>query len=711
MNSKYLKKLDNEIRKTKDENDLFFKLSKNNKEKRKKKLKEDSKIESSKSKIDNEVNLSDSKKSEPNSKNSEKNKNLNINELQQEESEKNNIDLKEIGILNKDENDSKIKIDENTSIDYDNNNNRFFPNLILLNSIHECQCCNKKFNSKNRIPYLLKCNHIFCKKCLEDYFTDEEGIKCPIDGLMGESLNDLKILINKKSRKKNNNKLKHSNNSLEYNYRKTKSYKELIKKKNINLKNNNINVFEQIKNNIISDNSYSQYSNSTNKYNKNYSKTNNKKLLKNNSIKKLLNKNKSFVENNKINISNFNNSRNNINMNIQNSKDEEDENIQNFCSIHPEQRITHFVEDTKELICIHCAFNKLKNNKNIQIKEIPEKCKEYLYDLDTIIQNNQKYAQIIQNSLNDIEENKEKEEKKIIEIYEQILNILINNRNNYLIKIEELYQENTRNMNKKLENFDEIIDLSEKLREDFEVIDIQAPYEFNNLIEAFNKFVREINDKNSSELEIIQYNFSHDEVNKVIRYLNDFSDVKTRRKIFRFDLLKNSKNNFDIEEKNNFNKYNKINIFNNNDFSENDINYYYKSDKNKLKNINLGNLSNNIDINYNPLLNNSNNILRFNFKYEDNNDRGISNIFNNNNLKGNLSSKNIKSNLNKYIASTNMIRDNLYNQVPIINFNNYENLENNYSNNNNKRLQRKNLKESENLEVLNKYKFPIKKIK
>ena len=37
--------------------------------------------------------------------------------------------------------------------------------------------------------------------------------------------------------------------------------------------------------------------------------------------------------------------------------------------------------------------------------------------------------------------------KKIIEIYEQLLNLLVTNRNNFLIKIEEIYQENTGNMN------------------------------------------------------------------------------------------------------------------------------------------------------------------------------------------------------------------------------------------------------------------------
>ena len=243
---------------------------------------------------------------------------------------------------------------------------------------------------------------------------------------------------------------------------------------------------------------------------------------KNYSINKKSNKKDST--NNNINISNLNNNINNNEQDQEQEPDnnenmeespEQDEYNQNFCNIHPEQKITHFVNDTKELICIHCAFNKLKNNPTIQIKEISEKCKEYLNDLDTIIDNNQKYSQIIQNSLNDINENKENEEKKIIEIYEQLLNLLVTNRNNFLIKIEEIYQENTGNMNKKLENFTEIIDIAEKLKEDFEAIAEQ-------------------------DLDIIQYNFSHDELNKVLKYLNNFSDVKTTKKCYRFDFLKNN---------------------------------------------------------------------------------------------------------------------------------------------------------------------------
>jgi hypothetical protein len=134
--------------------------------------------------------------------------------------------------------------------------------------------------------------------------------------------------------------------------------------------------------------------------------------------------NKSNTSNQNINLSNLNNNNLNEQENNENLEEspEQDEYNQNYCNIHPEQKITHFVEDTKELICIHCAFNKLKNNPTIQIKEISEKCKEYLSDLDNIIENNQKYSQIIQNSLNDINENKENEEKKLLKFM-----------NNYLI--------------------------------------------------------------------------------------------------------------------------------------------------------------------------------------------------------------------------------------------------------------------------------------
>ena len=715
-----------------------------------------------------ELNISNNDEDQKNENNSEEKINDNNN----------NETIESDDIKDKEKNNKNVKNEESINYDKDKNikiNKIKFPNFISNNSLKICQCCNKGFNKEKKIPFLLKCNHIFCKKCLEKYFTDEEGIKCPIDGLVGKSLSDIKILYNfldnNKTYKNIKNKIKpkitinkynkNYNTYLDNNKIKSKSNKELIRnnKKNLNVKNNYIvnTYYDKIKNFISNDNL--KFSNSTFRKKKYSTNSVNKKhsLNNNNNTKRTFNKNSSYIKNNRnINFSKINNnkahSRSNLNDkyninidNLQNSESEEDEYVQNYCKLHPEQKITHFVEDTKELICIHCAFNKLKNNPNIQIKEMPEKCKEYLNDLDTIIENNQKCAQIIQNSLNDINENKENEEKKIIEIYEQLLNVLVTNRNNFLIKIEEIYQENTNNMNKKLEKLSEIINIAEKLKEDFDTIYDTAPYEFNQLTQAFNKFIREINDKSKSDLDIIQYNFSHDELNKVIKYLNDFADVKTRKKTFRFDLLKNSKNNISMKEINNFSSFNNNNINSNINLFRNGINSYFKNEKkpnklnfnrkniynnssfniNKNNNINFRNSSNDLNIKNNSLLHNSYNNVRFKFKYEDEKDNKYSTILNNhifnnyidnnnsinynrnNNNDNGSASESINDTLNKYIASTNMIRDNLYNQAPLADFNNSGNSQIDSLNNSIKKLNE--LSKIDKLEILNKYKIPVKK--
>ena len=305
------------------------------------------------------------------------------------------------------------------------------------------------------------------------------------------------------------------------------------------------------------------------------------------------------------------------------------------------------MEETKELICIHCAFNKLKNNSNIKIKEIPEKCKEYISDLESIIENYKNYIQIVKNSMNHINENKQNEEKKIIEIYDELQNLLLTNRNNYLIKIEEIYQQNKINMNKTLEHFEEIMNISEKLKDDFSFVHNKAPNEFNFLTQAFNQFIREINDKNNSEINVIQYNFSHDEINKIIKYINNFADVKSKKKVykFKFDLDKNEDN---------------INI--NKDYYKKYFNIFSPPKSNKKEEIKDTNLKN-----------------KFNEYYV----------------------KNKSDILNKYIIPTNMMRDSLYS---ISNMKN-SSIENDTNESNNIY---KYLKDNDRLNFLKKYKYPLK---
>ena len=764
MDSQYVKELEEEIKKRKEENDFQFNLAKINNQKGEV---ENSDITQSQHQFDQEENVEHEQEQDPEQNEFEQSQNNNNNF---EEDEDNDLVNEGIKSIVSDENHEENKLDliknnQNEKINYDlqemgePKSNSKFPNLIPMNSFSVCQCCNKEFDSKKNIPYLLKCNHFFCKTCLENYFTDEEGIKCPIDGLVGKSINDIKILINFVNKNNNNNNINKNNNkknisknnTIKGNNGKDLNNKNIDNKKANKNKINNLNILNNINRNTYDENSNENNSNmndnNQNEQDQNYS-SNKKRKGEGKRSQKKNNKKESNINNNNINKSNLNNdnfSNNNINEreeeNVEDSPNPE-EYSQNFCNIHPEQKISHFVEDTKELICIHCAFNKLKSNPTIQIKEISEKCKEYLNDLDNIIENNQKYSQIINNSLNDIKENKENEEKKIIEIYEQLLNLLVTNRNNFLIKIEELFQENTSNMNKKLENFAEIIDIAEKLKEDFEAIADQAPYEFNHLTQAFNKFIREMNDKSRSDLDIMQYNFSHDELNKVLKYLNNFADVKTRKKCFRFDLLKNNgSQNYAIKEINNNNNFNFINNRNNiiNDNSNsnilnNGINKYYKASK-ELSYINFNNNNNNnnnfntnrnnniifnskvnnvsersipnvINLKNDSIMEGSNNNIRFNFKFDDNDKDSNRFNYNFNKNNGNSNSESINATLNKYIIPNNKIGDNYYsNKSPLRNFQNSGSLGNNSFNNSG---MQGSLMENDKLALLNKYKAPTK---
>ena len=234
------------------------------------------------------------------------------------------------------------------------------------------------------------------------------------------------------------------------------------------------------------------------------------------------------------------------------------------------------------------------------------------------------------------------------------------------------------------------------------------------------KFIRDMNDKSKSDLDIIQYNFSHDELNKVLKYLNNFSDVKTRKKCYRFDFLKNNgSQNYAIREinsnqiNNNYNE-NFINRNNNdNNVFNNGINKYYKASK-ELKYINFSNSNSNKFIQNNKTSNNnfnemkikndsllegSNNNIRFNFKYEDKNK-------NNNriNLNGNSISESFNNTLNKYIVpNNNYMSNDLANKNSLRNLQNSGNI--GMSNNN---IVLQSFKDNDKLAILNKYKIPNK---
>ena len=341
--------------------------------------------------------------------------------------------------------------------------------LITLNYISICQCCKNPFNSAINIPYLFKCGHFFCKKCIEEQFTDEEGIKCPNDGLVAYSIKELKLL-----------------------------------------------------NNLITD---------------------------------------KYVESNTQREGFLNNG--------------------NLCEIHKGQKLTHYIEDTKELICVYCAFSRFKKNPKSEIKEIKEKFVDINNDVDIVIEDNQHNVEMIQGALKNIKKNKETEEKRVNNFFDQIMNFLKNKKYEIMSQIDSLFTENARKLSQKLEIFSGKIEQSENLKNAIEEYNQNSNITFLEILDNYNKLAKDPNDTNKLNIQLQEYRFNHDDESKMLKYINNFGDLKVVPKLFSFNGGKENEiqfTNFTSSNNNN----NKINLSQTNEMLNN-------SDFNNMSNVGINN--------------------------------------------------------------------------------------------------------------------------
>lgn len=306
--------------------------------------------------------------------------------------------------------------------------------LVTLKFISICQYCKNPFNSNIYLPYLLKCGHFFCLKCIKEHFTDEEGIKCPNDGLVALSIKELKILNN------------------------------LITDKNITSQR---------------DKKENQIDNDINGID------NNSKLNEN-----------------------------------------------NMCKIHKGQKLTHIITDTKQLVCVYCAFDLVRKNPKCEVKEIKEKFDEFVNEADKVINVNQNNIKIIQESLKDIKKNKEIEEKNINTYFEHIFKYLTSKKAEYLSQIDSIFTDNAKKLSKKLEIFSEQIEQGESLKG---LIDnYEQNNNFDEILESYIKLQSIKSNEQENQINLQEYKFSHDDETKIMKYINNFGDIKTVNKYIPF---------------------------------------------------------------------------------------------------------------------------------------------------------------------------------
>ena len=420
--------------------------------------------------VEQNKNLNQNIKETNNPKNiSNNNNNININNL---------INYNQI---NNKEETNKIKNEENNNINNNKNNENEEENiredgeigedgeeegdeeenlpLITLKYVSICQCCKNSFDSEKHLPYLFKCGHFFCKECIEEQFTDEEGIKCPIDGLIAKTIKEFKLL-----------------------------------------------------NNLITDKTIPSQRN-----------------------------------------------------------ENENNNLNNNCQIHKGQKLTHIVVNTKEIVCVYCAFDLIRKKPNCEVKELKEIFEDYLNTTEKIININQNNVEIIQKTLKDIKNNKQNEEKNVLFYFEHILKYINTKKEEILSKIDSIFTENATKLSQKLENFSAQIELGESLKEYINNFEKNNNLGYNDIYEAYLKLEKLNENENNNKINLKEYKFIHDDEAKIMKYTNYFGDIKI---IYKYIPFKNvSQEYFELNDKNNNNYNQNTYTYNSNEIINNNNNY------------------------------------------------------------------------------------------------------------------------------------------
>ena len=336
-------------------------------------------------------------------------------------------------------------------------------------------------------------------------------------------------------------------------------------------------------------------------------KTLNKLMKKKNTAEKmncllLENESNCNIENNDNNDNNYNIEKLSKSNNIYSYKS-------NYCPIHETQRLSHIVNDTNEVICVHCAFERLKAHPNIQIKEIKEKYIEYNDIIENIINNIQKNIDLINNTMEMINKNKENEIKKLNHFYNNIIKYIEAQKKEKIQQIENISNENLHDLDQKLLIFNEIIEQGEEIQKKLEKDESNSNQEFSIIFNEYNNFIKlsETNFDNKLNNKLKYMRFTNQNEINIKEFLSKISDLNISFRVIKY--TKGNINGMKIKNNNNINKIvktdNEMRDRNHSSFQ------YYKIMANKKMNFrnNLKNISNSND---NQMKNYSND--KYNYK-------------------------------------------------------------------------------------------------
>ena len=261
-----------------------------------------------------------------------------------------------------------------------------------------------------------------------------------------------------------------------------------------------------------------------------------------------------------INNSNYQNNTYEQNDSVNNIINNNNDNkfLMNFCPIHKNQQLSHIINDTNEIICVHCAFERLKSNPNLDIKEIKEKYKEYNNNLETIIINGQKNIELIEHTLELISKNRENEEKKLNIFYNNIIKFLESQKKEKMEQIQNIFKENTHDLEQKLLIFNEIIEQGKDLQKILEKEDENISQNYSKVINNYNNILKLNKSNNDDTLnnKLKYIKFTNENELDIKEYLRKISNLNIIYRIIKF--IKNGKASRKDNNSKNKNQYKKV---------------------------------------------------------------------------------------------------------------------------------------------------------
>ena len=236
----------------------------------------------------------------------------------------------------------------------------------------------------------------------------------------------------------------------------------------------------------------------------------------------------------KRNLQNYDSDINN-NINTRNNK----------CHIHKNQKLTHIICDTNEIICVHCAFEMLKLNPTLQIKELKEKYNELSDFIDNIMNSSQKNIDLIQNTIDLIKKNKENEMKKVKLFYNSLIKFLEKEKKTKMQKIESISKDNLNNLEQKLLIFNEIIEQGEEFQNNLDKDDININQNYSSVINNYNNILKlnQSNNSDHSNNKLKYIKFINKNSSQVKEYINKIANINVVNRIIKYNKKINSRDN------------------------------------------------------------------------------------------------------------------------------------------------------------------------